>query len=300
MRSFIDAKLRQVLSDFDQSAAQAKGLCACKGLTYASGHTPKYSDPLVQQIYMLRYFPAYLVEYYLMYQQLLWTNFMSGKFKILSIGCGCGVDLWGLYFALRKQGGDCAALIDYTGIDLAPWQYFDDLGLPTARFIRRDITSLNRLKRSDYNVVVFPKCIGEFPPGVFNKICDIIKQSLFQENRVCGLCSLMDKGCSYDETRFSRVAQTLQTTHGFELLDENDTHWHVPKKCGLKAICKGFDYPEDILNSVKANLDKCQTNTANGHSCEKDCDEQLNKSPILTTSYVKYQMLRFERPAPSA
>lgn len=297
MKKFIDTKLRKVLADFDQTAALEKKLCACKGLTYEAGHTPDYNDPLVQQIYMLRYFPAYLVEYYLMYQELLRARFLPEKLNILSIGCGCGVDLWGLYFALKSRRVDCATSIDYTGIDLAPWMYCDDMGLPNVRFLQKNITAWQKLKRTDYNVFVFPKCIGEFPQVVFNKICDIFKLSSFKNDRVCGLCSLMDKGLTHDAQRFTRIAQTMENAHGFSLLDLSDTHWNVPKKGGLNTICSAFDYPNDILASVKSNLDKCQEYRSNGRSCKQDCDRHVNKSPILTTSFIKYQLLRFERQA---
>ncbi len=298
MRDFIDAKLRKVLSDFDQSAVQAKGLCACKGLTYASGHTPNYSDPLVQQYYMLRYFPAYLVEYFLMYQQLLQANFLPAKLNVLSIGCGCGVDFWGLYFALKKQTGNCAALSSYTGIDLVRWQYLDAQGLPNVRFLPQNITAWQSLNRNDYNVFLFPKSIGEFPQSVFNHTQGMFARSSFAQDRVCGLCSLMDKGLNHDAGRFACIAHTMETSHKFQCLDDVDTHWNMPKNEGLYNVCSDFIYPNDIKSVVENILEKCPTWVANGQTCLSDCASQINKSPILRTSFIKYQLLRFERQVP--
>lgn len=74
MEAFIDATLRRVVTDFDATKAQAGRLCDCKTLTYEGGNAPNYDTPLVQQIYMLRYFPAYLAEYYLIQNSIKLVN----------------------------------------------------------------------------------------------------------------------------------------------------------------------------------------------------------------------------------
>ena len=297
MRDFIEAVLRKVLLDFNQSAAQARGLCACKGLTYEAGGSPDYNDAMVQQLYMLRYFPAYLVEYYIMYESLLETNHLPDNLNVLSIGCGCGLDLWGLYFALKRRGRDCATTIKYTGVDLTPWQYRYNMDLPNVRFIQQDITAWQTLDRNDYNVFVFPKCIGEFPPEVFKKICNMFSHTSFLQDRVCGLCSLMNIGINSDIDRYKQGARAMEEGHGFQVLDSVDEYWQCEKDEGLRKVCSDFIYPNDVLKNVKDVFKLCPRLIANGLSCEPDCEGQLNKSPILKTSFIKYQVLRFERQA---
>jgi hypothetical protein len=297
MQRLIRRKLEEVFADFQHQAEQEQGLCACKDLTYEDGRTPDYTDLLLQQHYMLRYFPAYLVEYFLMYQNLLNQAFLPNILKVLSIGCGCGVDLWGLNLAIRDHGADPAARINYTGIDLAPWAYQDDLGLPHVRFLNQDITDWDRLDATDYNVFVFPKCIGEFPTQVFNSICDMFQNTTFDRPRVCGLCSLMDMGHAADAARFTRIANIMQSTHAFRLLDEPNTYWHVPNPDrGLNTVCGDFDYPQEILDRVRVLLRECPTFQENREPCEDDCAAALNKWPILRAIYVNYKLLRFQRP----
>lgn len=296
MEAYIDATLRRVIKDFDATKAQAGKLCDCKTLTYEGGNSPNYDTPLVQQIYMLRYFPAYLAEYYLMYVALLGTQFLPQKLNVLSIGCGCGVDLWALHFAMQAVGRNPATDIDYTGIDVAAWQYQDTMAHPNVRFIRQDITQWNVLDRSDYNVFVFPKCIGEFPPNVYGSIRSIFRNSSFIQGRVCGLCSLMKMGLDADAARFREIAQIMTNAHGFQCIDELDKYWHVPEEKGIRAVCYPCVYPTDILTRMRQLIEECPTRLANGQPCKTDCTSRLNRSPILKTTFINYKLLRFKRP----
>jgi hypothetical protein len=296
MQQLIRQKLETVFADFQRQAAQERRLCVCKELTYEDGRTPDYENPLIQQNYMFRFFPAYLAEYFLMYRNMLNQTFLPENLKVLSIGCGCGVDLWGLNFALLDLGADPAARINYTGIDLVPWAYQDNLGLPNARFLNQDITAWDRLDATDYNVFVFPKCIGEFPAQVSDSICAMFRNTNFNLARVCGLCSLMEKGKTADAARFTRIADIMRNTHGFRCLDETDTYWHArnPNQ-GLRAICYDFVYPQEIIDRVKVLLQECPTYQENGQGCQGDCNT-LNRSPILKATYMNYKLLRFQRP----
>ena len=193
MERFIERKLRKVFRDFQQEADSVGGLCACKDLTYEGGNRPDYKSALVQQYYMLRYFPAYLAEYYLMYKHMLQERFLGESLKVISIGSGCGIDCWGLYFAICDSGGD-PKRVNYTGIDIVKWKYQEILHIDNSYFINKDITEWTKLDENDYNVIVFPKSIGEFSDKDFNIVCDIFVNTDFSEKRICGLCSLMDIG----------------------------------------------------------------------------------------------------------
>jgi hypothetical protein len=295
VRQFIKQKLQAVMADFQSSKTDAGCLCECKQVTYEAGNSPDYSNPQVQQAYMLRFFPAYLAEYFLMYRRLLRADFLQGPLRVLSIGCGSGIDLWGLKFAVEDSGIDPAEQIEYTGVDLASWAYRDDLGLPVVRFLQQDITDWQQLDRTNYNVFIFPKCIGEFPTDVFQNIRAMFSASAFDSDRICGLCSLMNLGLDHDIDRFTSIAGVMQRPLGFQCLDDAQVYRHYPKTPALNQVCSGFDYPDDILQEVKSLADQCPKRIANGASCEEDCEKALNRWPILKTTYVKYQMLRFQR-----
>jgi hypothetical protein len=298
VEQFINTTIHTVFEEFKALAAHTGGLCACKGLTYEAGQSPDYANPLVQQNYMLHFFPAYLAEYYFMYKAMLLRNVLPERLNVLSIGCGCGADLWGLYYAIEAAGGTPHDRIDYTGVDLVDWQYRDTFGLQNVRFLQQNITEWEELNRSDYNVFVFPKCIGEFSDTVFGSICQMFAKSRFDRQHVCGLRSLMDVGKETDAARFRRIAQIMQAVHRFNCLDELNTYRRPQNPHeGLRSssICPSFLYPNDIKPKVKALLSACPTHEANGAPCEDEC-RKLNRSPILYATYVNYQLLRFQRP----
>jgi hypothetical protein len=66
---------------------------------------------------VLGYLPAYLAEYRLIYGDILARGFLPKPLNVLSIGCGCGVDYWGLHFAARDDHASYSPGLRYTGLD---------------------------------------------------------------------------------------------------------------------------------------------------------------------------------------
>jgi len=293
MREFIHSTVNRVFSDFEETTAQAGSLCACKGLSYENGNSPDYDNFQVEQLYMLRFFPAYLAEYYLMYGKMLQSGFLPEQLNVLSIGCGCGVDLCGLKFAISHRGGEPDARIAYQGVDIANWHYQSNWGLNNAVFVNHDISQMDSLGNISNNVLVFPKSIGEFPPEVFENLRQTLENSSFSQDRVVVLCSLMNSGGLNEMSRLTRVSTALQS-NGFRCLDNTNEYWHTPNCNGLSNICPGFDYPDAVKDQIAGLKALCPTYNRNGVSCEADCD-CLNRWPILTARYIKYAFLRFER-----
>ena len=62
-----------------------KTLCLLKDVTYLGGNIPDYSSIAVQQLYLLKYFPAYLIEYYDIYRDVLTDKFIKLPLNILSL-----------------------------------------------------------------------------------------------------------------------------------------------------------------------------------------------------------------------
>jgi hypothetical protein len=180
-------------------------------------------------------------------------------------------------------------------VDIIDWQYQDTMGLKNAKFITQSITEWDKLDDDSINVFAFPKCIGEFPDDVFDKVCEIFKNTTFKANRIIGICSLMEKGKNADAARFKKIAG-IMLAHGFRCLDDLDSYFtaQAPDK-GLRKICPEFVYPDVIKSRVEALLDECPKYVQQKHSCKADCHE-LKRSPILKATFVNYQSLRFERP----
>lgn len=294
MQNFINNRIHRIYGEFQQEVRRVGRLCACKDLTYVAGNSPDYNNSLIQQYYMLRYFPAYLVEYYDMYKRLIEQNFLEGRLKVISIGCGCGIDLWGLNFAIQDTNNRLDMIDRYTGIDITDWLYRDDLNIQNASLIIQDISTWHQMDENDYNVFIFPKCIGEFTDEVFESVCRLFENTVFTENQLFGLCSLKTIGTNSDIDRFNQITRILENTHGYRSLDPLNEYMTCNPSPGLRRIFPQFVYPNNVLNNLNVLLTGCPTFSAANSACDHDCND-LNRSPILTAAYINYKLMRFER-----
>ena len=83
MESFIESRMAKVAREFRATIEKAGCLCDLKALTYEGGKTPDYSQAFVQQYYMLRFFPAYLFEYFTIYRKIFEKKLVTAKSQIL-------------------------------------------------------------------------------------------------------------------------------------------------------------------------------------------------------------------------
>lgn len=152
----IELKLNQIFNDFIEELECMDKYCNLKSFNFSSSNLPNYNDGIIQKYYLLRFMMAYFTEYYEIYTQLIRMNFLEERFNILSVGCGCGIDFWGLRFA--KQQTNSQMNIRYTGLDIVDWQYWDSFN-EEVYFINTDIRELQCLDENEYNIIIFPKSI---------------------------------------------------------------------------------------------------------------------------------------------
>ena len=292
MLKFIDSKVRKAYNDFVETVDEVGCLCSLKGFTYKGTSLPDYRQPLVQQYYMMRYFPAYLAEYRMIYEQLLEFEFFDDPLNILSVGCGCGIDLWGLDFATEDNRE--VMLTTYTGLDIVDWQYRDDLDRDNVWYLQEDVTGLTELDEPGYNLIIFPKSIGEFDKTVFAHLQQVFRDTSFSRDKLCLICSLREARRSFDVERFASLASIMQETHGYTCLDDAKVYYSPHEKAGIRNIYSDFVYPNDLYGTVGNVLSLCPTFVENGEQCQSDC-EILKRKPILNADKMSWQVLRFER-----
>lgn len=296
MQQFIKNRMTQFHADFTHITDDLSQYCVLKGLTYEGGNTPDYTVPLLRLYYLLRFFPAYLAEYWLTYRHLFRQNFLETPLKVLSVGTGCGVDYYGLHFAANSVGACTPPIQLYTGVDLVDWGYYDTLGRDNVQFLTQGIQVWDCLDRQDYNVIIFPKSINEFPGAVFSKLLAIFRQTDFSQDRACLISSLMtaDGGGASDMGRFSQIANIF-SDKGFNLLDNTNMYTTCKHKRGLRSECIDCVYPDDIKDFVNSISQMCPTYIQNGNqSCHSNCIK-LNRKPILMNTYVNYKVCRMEK-----
>jgi hypothetical protein len=87
MQDFIRKKLKEIYDDFEELAKHRGCLCDCGSFTYAEGSPPPdYANPLVQAHYLLRYLPAYLAEWWEVYDRLLNKTVVYDEVSIRPLG----------------------------------------------------------------------------------------------------------------------------------------------------------------------------------------------------------------------
>lgn len=295
MISFMKDKMNDIFEDFEFEVGRLGSCCILKDLRYNNGNIPDYSVPIIQQLYLLRYFPAYFIEYYDIYKDLISKNFIE-EYKVLSIGAGCGVDYYGLYFALKEKDISNIDGICYTGIDLIEWSYRDTMGNNEVEFINEDITQWDDIGWNGYNVIIFPKSIGEFTDKDFNQLLGIFQNSDFIEDKIVLVSSVREQNDSVDTNRMKQIINVFEGTHKYHCLDKKTEYTYYKENVGLAKYFKNFNYPDEILAYITSIIDKCKVYEENWfESCEQNCATLLNKYPILKTGHIKYQIKRLER-----
>lgn len=294
----IALKLNQIFNDFIMDLEETNRYCKLKSFNFSDDNLPNYNDEIIQKYYLLRFMMAYFTEYYEIYNQTIKMNFLDNRFNILSIGCGCGIDFWGLRFAKQQINSDIN--IRYTGLDIVEWSYWDSFN-EEVYFINTDIRELQCLDEDGYNLIIFPKSIGELDTLTFNQLKKAISSTKFNSNKLILISSLRSARIGDDQSRTKDIAETLVSSNGYSILDNLDTYWYFPPKSNgwdyrIKDRINGLDYPTEISNYMISFYTTCEGYINNGGKCcYFDCSKILGRFPITTMSQVKYQIIRLER-----
>lgn len=287
MEQTIENTLKQVESDL-KSTIEGATLCDLKTIRFDQDYNPDYSKPEIQQLYLLRYYPAYLAEYVYLYKEALKTCNLK-NLSVLSIGCGNSVD----YDAAVIVHNDDISKISYLGVDLIDWGYKNSNGNPKFITTIADIKDFDLPPKNDFNVIIFPKSLSEFSEESFKGLLQNISHSEFTEEKILLISSSMDKGFAYDESRYKRVMQVL-IEKGYENKKYNSTR-EVKNKGWIGYLVDGFHYPDDIKTYIECLATKCINFIKNQKNCDPSCKQQLNKSPILNAKHISFLINLLER-----
>jgi hypothetical protein len=294
----IEKYIQEVFGPFKAHLDSNIKLCSLKSVNYDLNQLPDYSDIHIQEYYLLRYAFAYTFEYRLMFSSILekipWYN-PNPTLKILSIGCGNGLDYWSAVSAATHKGLN--SKIKYLGIDIIEWKY---------RFCKREhdemsieicdaVEYLKSKDELDCNIIVFPKSISEFSADTFKEICNSLKRVKFPSYSLRLLISVRstDSHTKKDMDRVAAIVKALQENEvkRFVAIDDYLGPCVKLEKVGIRSIDKDFKYPENAKECL-FKLDKmCESYKLIGRSCQ-DCDtSKLTRKPIFTTEKVAYKRI---------
>lgn len=85
--------------------------------------TADYDDEHITALYVMKYARAYGFQFSRAYADIFADMNNPESIKAVSIGCGTGIDYWGMSYAARVLGEAPESKLDYTGIDPVCWPY---------------------------------------------------------------------------------------------------------------------------------------------------------------------------------
>jgi len=286
MEDFIKDKMSIIFSDFINNV-EKEPLCDLKSFSFKDGKLPDYFNPKHQQLFLLRYFPAYLCEYKYLYEK-IYNEAVLSDYNVLSIGCGCFLDYHGLTFASSKS----SKLIKYTGIDIIEWSYNNIFIDSNIEFHQKMIEDYQFPETVDYNIIFFPKSISEISDEGFNIFLENLKKINFSSNRIYIISSNRDSFFKYDEVRYNRIIDVFRYI-GYNCNKIKPTQ-ELKKKEAFCYFDKHFYYPDNVKNYLNTLHEKCSEFIKNNNSCYDNCGK-LSRSPILTTNYISFLFNVMER-----
>lgn len=289
-KRFLDEKMNMIFEDFQRDVYNEGCLCKLKEFNFSGTQLPNYRDEMAQKFYLLKYLPAYLTEYYYIYNQIFNRDFLKENYSILSLGCGCGVDLWGLNYLKEKKS--LKYPVNYTGVDVVKWKYseFDNMN---GRFKNIDVLDMEKLE-GDYNTIIFPKSISEFDELTFQHLKNIIGKKEFNSKRIILVGALRRSRMESDMQRLEKITDIFIKKHGYLVADSETT---IPSDNApyIHQVASDINYPVEIKKYLISLNTQCNKYKSNGKNCEFSCSELLGRYPILKTSQMTFKIIYLEK-----
>ena len=285
---FITDFLYRVYNDFKYEIGQRKTCCILKELRFDGGHIPPYEDSAIQQAYLLRYAYAYFFEYYAIYYTIISQLKKDDEIKVLSVGSGCGLDYYALLYAMDEQQFNWSNL-HYTAVDKVNWQYFYNVGGNLCYF-NNDVAELDINDSKEYNIIIFPKTIGELNKQQFNFIKEYIEYKV--EDKFYLINSLRES-YGVDSNRFNKLVDYIGKMRG-ELVCGDDIEVKVLESRGVYGYNGMYNvsYPDEIKKYIENILVQCQYYNSFGQVHEEKCLE-MNRKVVLRTDHIRVQIADF-------
>jgi len=295
LRGLIETTMDHIFGDFKQSVRDMGQLCDLKSLSFEGGRFPDYRESNIQQLYLLRYLPAYIAEYYFIMDQAMDNGLIEPPISVLSIGCGAGIDCAGFRHALTVAGHDPESQFEYHGIDAIEWDYWGRLGNAAYDRSVRDIANLSRFDRNDYNVICFPKSLSEFDAKTYRHLKTMIEDTEWTSDQILLAGSFRVSYEDKDFRRFESLLDLLCEVHGYDYGEDSNLRNVSSDDTLFSEFPEFFTFPQHIIDYLRTLLDNCEGYQEEGKEPhEADCD-RLNRIPILTMRHFSCRLVGLTR-----
>lgn len=272
VQDFINSYLENTLRQIKNHLAEADSICHLASLNYENMQSPDYSDKIMREYYLLRYFYAYFAEYHYIYNWMIDKKLLTNPITVASIGCGAGIDFYALKMIKVRD-------FNYFGFDIINWGFNE----PEAFF---NIANIANITLPNVNVIMFPKSLSEFSHDDFNLFVERLNPCALRYP-LCIISSMMYEGGEYDIERIKILEKKICDAGFVSINDSSQTFQPEEPSCYRLISARCPDAVTEFLSNIKTfcNISEPKCN---------DC--QINKSPILRTDYMRFQILFFQSP----
>jgi hypothetical protein len=250
-----------------------------------------YNNELNQEYYLLKYFPAYFIEYYTSFKD-FFQLYRKKSLKVISIGCGAGIDFYALECYIEKS--KLKIILDYTCIDVIDWQYKpDDIRF---NYIHSDILQTDKNLFDNVDLIIFPKILTELEDSTLEYIGDLLTNSNLK-NELYFINSYITND-SHNSTKkdginqFNKVCTKLKV-NGYKIANnvKCNSYKYFKTHMELKDIYR-FNYPNEILDILFNLKDNCKFKNLEGYGCD-NCNIKI--FPMMNTKYIANLIIKFEK-----
>lgn len=298
---FIQNRLNNLFEDIKTLIAERDDLCAISGvgrdgeaeqgygLDYYHVNNPDYSDPLTQKLHDARHIYAYYPIYKQMEQDMISCLGDKSSYRVLSIGCGSGIDLRAFDSLLP---GDVP--VEFTGVDPIDWEGRpEDAGNRT--YAWNTATAADFFKEQEklpYDMILFPTSIPELGDEDMEAMAKAIREKKLPERFTLGVTT---RATGIDQDKYDQLVKTIADA-GYHCVQKKD--FHVDEKVPYFKLDPTYNYePYNMINYLNTLSTQCHcVNEGHGYCMFRDeCEKILNKAPMLKTGILDYHVCCFER-----
>jgi len=250
-----------------------------------------YSNILHQEYYLLKYFPAYFTEYFHALDK-FFESFNKTNLKILSIGCGAGIDYYALKYYIENK--NMTIDIYYKCIDIIDWHYKPKE--TNFSFVHSDINDMESNIFNNIDLVIFPKILTELNNATLDNISEKLKNATLKNELYFINSYITDNSHNNQKIdgvkQFEKICNTLKGM-GYSISGDSEctAYMYLEKHEGIRAIYNFFIYPQEILDILKELKSNCE------HAQDSiECAEcSIGTFPVLNTKYIAYNVIKFEK-----
>lgn len=313
LKGFINGQIKKLYEEFKTKVQINKELCSLIRLDYQDDSMPNYKDSLVAHYYLLRYLPAYISEYYWIYNILLKKHNVPVNFSVLSLGSGNGLDYIALEFALqdkykKNSRKNIKQKIFHQGVDILTWpinyshnsvfeKKNDAIVKPCFQEMDFATFKINELQP---DIIIFPKSFWEIYSNCTHNSLKIFFENWNTKKKIFWIIVAYKDSIAGDEKY--KIKEIIKNTWMEKFyswdscksekseLPDGEGRWED----GLQRILGDWNYSQEIIKYLREVFQGCSKKNQNNCCDTKKCPHE-GKDPILSINYMNWEIFTFTR-----